>query len=186
MIPHYLVAGTCAGVITSILLQPLDLIKVRFQVQDGRNVPVQYRGVAQAAAQVWRAEGLPGFYRGLVPAAWGSGASWGLYFFFYENCKQRMTRRMETSGSPSGGVQLSTVQHMYAAWEGGTLTCLFTNPLWLVKTRLQLQTGSIGARDARNYAGMTGEARVRVPAICFLGWSVAGAHGRCCGKVLLH
>jgi solute carrier family 25 folate transporter 32 len=28
---------------------------------------------------------------------------------------------------------------MYASWEGGTITCLFTNPIWLVKTRLQLQ-----------------------------------------------
>ena len=147
--PH-LVAGTAAGVITALLLQPLDLIKVRFQVQDGVAVPMRYRGVVQAAGHIWRSEGPAGFYRGVVPAAWGSGASWGLYFFFYEGCKRRLAR----SPAGEGEQRLSTWQHMYAAWEAGTLTCLLTNPIWLVKTRLQLQTAAIGTRDARNYGGM--------------------------------
>jgi len=37
---------------------------------------------------------------------------------------------------------------MYAAWEGGTLTALLTNPLWLVKTRTPLQTEA--AANARS------------------------------------
>ena len=36
----------------------------------------------------------------------------------------------------------TTPQNMYAAWEAGTITCFLTNPIWLVKTRMQLQAGS--------------------------------------------
>lgn len=124
---HHLIAGIAGGVLTSLILHPIDLIKVRLQVQDGK----QYRGIVQAVTKTWRNEGLTGFYRGVGPACWGSGASWGLYFHFYEAAKRRMAR--------SDGAGLSTWQHIYAAWEGGTLTCLLTNPLWLIKTRMQLQ-----------------------------------------------
>ena len=160
--------GVGAGVVTSLLLHPLDVVKVRFQVQDGRSVAVRYTGVVQAAMAIWRAEGARGLYRGVVPACWGSGASWGLYFYFYEACKRRLAagvapfgvRSGDVDGNGSGGSGtrrvLSTTENMYAAWEAGTVTCCFTNPLWLVKTRLQLQDDAPGARATRSYRGMLG------------------------------
>jgi solute carrier family 25 folate transporter 32 len=95
----------------------------------------------------WRAEGARGFYRGAVPGLLGSGASWGLYFFFYEACKRRML--LPADGGAAGGgapapspAKLSTAQTLFAAWAAGSATCLFTNPLWLIKTRMALQTDS--------------------------------------------
>ena len=156
--PH-LAAGISAGVVTSLLLHPLDVVKVRFQVQDGRTVATRYTGVLQATRQIFHTEGLRGLYRGVVPACWGSGASWGFYFYFYEAAK----RRMKADGWPAhfmsrenNTTTLSMSQHMYAAWEAGTITCCFTNPLWLVKTRLQLQSGSPEMHDKQRYRGMTG------------------------------
>ncbi|KAM0916333.1 hypothetical protein ACQ4PT_010246 [Festuca glaucescens] len=37
-------------------------------------------------------------------------------------------------------VQLRPFDHLVSAAEAGALVCLFTNPIWLVKTRMQLQT----------------------------------------------
>jgi solute carrier family 25 folate transporter 32 len=89
---HHLAAGTAAGVLTALILHPIDLVKVRLQVQDGRTRAENYRGIRDAVSRIWRSEGARGFYRGVGPACWGSGASWGLYFFFYESCKRRLQR----------------------------------------------------------------------------------------------
>lgn len=139
---HFL-AGVGAGVLTSLSLHPLDLVKVKFQVQDGLLRANRYTSILGAVRTIAAEEGLRGFYRGVVPGAWGSGASWGFYFFFYEACKRRIGPGVDDRGVP---LPLSPVQHMYAAVEGGSLTCLMTNPLWLVKTRMQtLQAGSSGS-----------------------------------------
>ena len=180
MLDHHLAAGALGGVATAALLHPIDLVKVRLQVQDGSPASTQYRGLVGAVRAIAAAEGAPGFYRGLVPAMVGSGASWGLYFFFYEACKRRMLQRdaaaaaaADTLGASGPGrphrgespPRLSMLQNMYASWESGTITCLFTNPIWLVKTRLQLQRdapggggggGGTGAgAGAAPYRGMT-------------------------------
>jgi solute carrier family 25 folate transporter 32 len=144
--PH-LVAGVLSGLLTSGLLHPLDVLKTRYQVQDGLVNALRYRSLAGAVRDVLGSEGVRGFYRGMAPALLGSGASWGLYFYFYEACK----RRLRAGG---GGAPLSPAQHAYAAWEGGTVTCLFTNPVWLVKTRMQLQTGSGSGGGGGGYTSM--------------------------------
>lgn len=141
---HNLVAGAVSGVLTALILHPIDLVKVRLQVQDGRTRAENYRGIRDAVSRIWANEGVRGFYRGVGPGCWGSGASWGLYFFFYESSKRRLQRRNSQAAGPDASEaqvvpKLTPLQHVYAAWEGGTITCLFTNPIWLVKTRMQLQ-----------------------------------------------
>lgn len=138
MLNSHFIAGVSAGVLTAIALHPLDVLKVRFQVQDGVVHREQFATLRAGVAGIWRSEGVRGFYRGVVPAIWGSGAAWGLYFYFYEACKRRLKRARD------GGV-LPATHLAYAAWEGGTLTSLLTNPLWLVKTRMQLQGAGGGA-----------------------------------------
>jgi len=133
----HLIAGVTAGVLTAIALHPLDVLKVRFQVQDGLVNRVEFTSLRAGVAGIWRSEGARGFYRGVIPAMWGSGAAWGLYFYFYEACKRRLAESR-------GGGALPATHLAYAAWEGGTITSLLTNPIWLVKTRMQLQGGGAG------------------------------------------
>jgi len=145
-------AGVVAGCATAAALHPLDTLKVRLQVADGVVHAARAATLRGAAAEVWAAEGARGFYRGLAPALVGSGASWGLYFFFYEAAKRRL------AGGGGGGdgappARLSALGHAYAAWEGGTATVLLTNPVWLVKTRMQAE-GARGAGGAAPYAGL--------------------------------
>ncbi|KAH7513346.1 hypothetical protein FEM48_Zijuj12G0190300 [Ziziphus jujuba var. spinosa] len=72
-------AGAIAGGISRTVTSPLDVIKIRFQVQleptsswalVRKNLPLQskYTGMLQATKDIFREEGLPGFWRGNVPA----------------------------------------------------------------------------------------------------------------------
>ncbi|XP_054824089.1 folate transporter 1, chloroplastic isoform X1 [Prosopis cineraria] len=126
-------AGAVAGFATVAVMHPLDVVRTRFQVNDGR-VPLvpSYKNTAHAIFTIARSEGLRGLYAGLLPAVLGSTISWSLYFYFYDKAKQRYARNREEKLSPG--------YHLASAAEAGTLVCLCTNPVWLVKTRMQLQT----------------------------------------------
>ncbi|CAA0834028.1 Folate transporter 1- chloroplastic, partial [Striga hermonthica] len=99
-----------------------------------------YKNTPHALFAIARTEGLRGLYAGFYPAVLGSTISWGLYFYFYNKAKQRYLRNRE---------ELRPFLHLASAAEAGGLVCLCTNPIWLVKTRLHLQT----PRQARSYSG---------------------------------
>ncbi|XP_015889865.3 folate transporter 1, chloroplastic isoform X2 [Ziziphus jujuba] len=125
-------AGAVAGFATVAAMHPLDVVRTRFQVNDGRlsNLPT-YKNTAHAIFTIARLEGLRGLYAGFYPAVLGSTLSWGLYFFFYDRAKQRYSKNREEKLSPG--------HHLASAAEAGALVSFCTNPVWLVKTRLQLQ-----------------------------------------------
>ncbi|VFQ64659.1 unnamed protein product [Cuscuta campestris] len=72
-------AGAISGAISRTVTSPLDVIKTRFQVQLEPTVqwallhknihsPSKYTGMVQAAKNIFREEGLLGFWRGNIPA----------------------------------------------------------------------------------------------------------------------
>uniref|UniRef100_A0A2P2J464 Folate transporter 1ic isoform X2 n=1 Tax=Rhizophora mucronata TaxID=61149 RepID=A0A2P2J464_RHIMU len=137
-------AGAVAGFATVAAMHPLDVVRTRFQVNDGRmsNLPT-YNNTVHAVYAIARSEGLKGLYSGFFPAVLGSTASWGLYFFFYDRAKQRYAKNRDKKLSPG--------LHLASAAEAGALVCLCTNPIWLVKTRLQLQTP---LHQTQRYSGL--------------------------------
>lgn len=133
---EHLVAGISGGVTSTLILHPLDLIKIRFAVNDGRTAAVpQYRGLGSAFTTIFRQEGFRGLYKGVTPNVWGSGSSWGLYFMFYNTIKTFIQ-------GGNAALPLGPTMHMLAAAQSGALTLVLTNPIWVVKTRLCLQYGS--------------------------------------------
>ncbi|KHG09329.1 Mitochondrial folate transporter/carrier [Gossypium arboreum] len=134
-------AGAVAGFATVAAMYPLDIVRTRFQVNDGRvtNFPA-YKNTAHAIFTITRLEGLKGLYAGFLPAVLGSTVSWGLYFFFYGRAKQRYSKNREE--------KLSSGHHLASAAEAGALVSLCTNPIWLIKTRLQLQNPLHQSRHA--------------------------------------
>ncbi|KAI5418475.1 Folate transporter 1 [Lathyrus oleraceus] len=138
------IAGAAAGFATVAVMHPLDVVRTRFQVNDGRvsHLP-GYKNTAHAIFTITRSEGLRGLYAGFLPGVLGSTISWGLYFFFYDKAKQRYARSREEKLSPG--------LHLASAAEAGALVCFCTNPVWLVKTRLQLQTP---LHQTRPYSGL--------------------------------
>uniref|UniRef100_A0A453HAZ5 Mitochondrial folate transporter/carrier n=1 Tax=Aegilops tauschii subsp. strangulata TaxID=200361 RepID=A0A453HAZ5_AEGTS len=152
-------AGATAGFATVATFHPLDVVRTRFQVSGGRGLSdlPPYRNTGHAVYTIARSEGLRGLYAGFYPAVLGSTVSWGLYFFFYNRAKQRYLQEKD--------VQLRPFDHLASAAEAGALVCLFTNPIWLVKTRMQLQTpghtssySGFSARCFENYSERGGMA----------------------------
>ncbi|KAG7459309.1 hypothetical protein MATL_G00209240 [Megalops atlanticus] len=65
-------AGSAAGMVTRALISPLDVIKIRFQLQieqvSSRHPQGKYWGLWQASRCILAEEGLPAFWKGHVPA----------------------------------------------------------------------------------------------------------------------
>ncbi|XP_074842918.1 solute carrier family 25 member 32 isoform X1 [Carettochelys insculpta] len=141
-----LVAGLSGGVISTLVLHPLDLVKIRFAVSDGLELRPKYTGILNCLTTVWKQEGLQGLYKGVTPNMWGAGASWGLYFFFYNAIKAYKEERKLKS--------LGATEHLVSAAEAGVMTLCITNPIWVTKTRLVLQYDAGIDSSNHRYKGM--------------------------------
>ena len=100
---EHAMGGISGGVVSTLVLHPLDLIKIRFAgknfimafiallatfltcvcstVDDGKaaNRP-SYSNIRHAFKSIYIQEGFRGFYKGVTPNVIGGGVSWGLYF----------------------------------------------------------------------------------------------------------
>ncbi|KAI7842493.1 hypothetical protein COHA_003847 [Chlorella ohadii] len=172
------VAGGIAGAITATVVCPLDVLKTRLQVQ-GKAGAAMYRGVggeylikalhpppnpipAAAACQLGAASGAARLaaasqysYEAVAQALL---PNWAVYFTAYERLKQAIGARVAPQWSSSAAV------HMAAAAGAGAATMLITNPLWVIKTRLQTQNMGIRMGASGNPALYRGtiDALVRI------------------------
>ncbi|XP_076868469.1 solute carrier family 25 member 32b [Brachyhypopomus gauderio] len=140
----HLAAGLSGGVVSTMVLHPLDLVKIRFAVSDGLELRPKYHGIRHCLRTIWQQEGLAGLYQGVTPNVWGAGASWGLYFLFYNAIKAYAKEGRQT--------ELSATEHLVAAAEAGAMTLCLTNPIWVTKTRLVLQYST--DPNTKPYKGM--------------------------------
>lgn len=109
-----------------------------------------------------RHEGVLALYQGWVPAVTGSSVSWGGYFYFYERLKRALVdHRTETRGSTVPAAQVLTpLDNFVLACGAGGVMVAITNPIWLIKTRMQLQMKRIGElHNIQPYRGMWDAAR---------------------------
>lgn len=99
---------------------------------------------AGGLSKILRDEGARGLYRGLNPTLFALLPNWAVYFTVYERLKSAVGMRLSPNSSTGPGV------HMIAAAGAGAATMLITNPLWVVKTRLQTQTLGISMGSKNN------------------------------------
>ncbi|KAI8126940.1 hypothetical protein FF38_03247 [Lucilia cuprina] len=89
-----LVNGCMAGVISKVVVYPLDFIKKRLQLQGfqesrktfGRNQKCS--NIKECVRVTLREEGVMGFYKGMYPTLFKSGLTTALYFSFYDIFKE--------------------------------------------------------------------------------------------------
>jgi solute carrier family 25 folate transporter 32 len=150
---NHLLAGAIGGLGSTAVLYPLDLIRTRYQVNDGQGRVPTYSSFRHAVTSIVKQEGLAGLYRGFIPAALGSTIAWGSYFYFYTAAKSRYTKWQGYEDES----ELSSTYNGAAALEAGIITLLFTNPLWVMKTRLQVNLPfHRGNTHAEPYKGLAG------------------------------
>ena len=129
-------------------------------------------GIASSLRSIFAAEGVAGLYRGLTPTLAALLPNWAVYFTTYDRLKSRIgdaaaERGWVVAGAPSPpspspsppslldleaakrAAQHHPAVHCAAACGAGGATLLVTNPLWVVKTRLQTQHLNLAIGGAR-------------------------------------
>ncbi|CAH0482038.1 unnamed protein product [Peronospora belbahrii] len=134
----YLGAGMIAEAFSCVLWVPIDVIKERMQVQ----VPPQdasknmrktyYRNTLDAVQTIARTERLGGLYKGYFATLFSFGPFSALYFMFYENAKAFAQKQLDLQELPAHYT-------LGSAAVAGAMASFLTNPLDLIKLRLQVQ-----------------------------------------------
>eukprot|EP00961_Rhodomonas_salina_P010777 144309-Rhodomonas_salina.2 len=104
----------------------------------------KYSGTAHALTSIVRDDGVGALYAGLAPNLLGQTASWGCFFWTHARLKG-MVRAAKEEGfaQDSRGLyraELSFGERLGCSAGAGVVTATATQPVWVVKTRLQLQT----------------------------------------------
>ncbi|OTB07353.1 hypothetical protein M426DRAFT_318045 [Hypoxylon sp. CI-4A] len=166
--PH-LVAGGVGGMTAAVLTAPLDVLKTRLQsdfyqaqlraareatsgqarLGPWRSAVYHMQETLQILRDVHRLEGWRALFKGLGPNLIGVVPARSINFYAYGTGKRAYSQW--TGSSPD-----NPVIHLASAVTAGIATGTATNPIWLVKTRLQLdknnaeRKGDVSARRYRN------------------------------------
>jgi hypothetical protein len=113
--------GTAASALSTVACSPLDVLKTQFQVAGSK---IGYRDLVRT---VVKQQGYSGFYKGLV-----STLSTRPVFYTIMYPLKEEFEKYQITGYSSADKVLSSA---FAGWGGITAT----NPLWVLKTRMQTQ-----------------------------------------------
>jgi len=128
------VAGGAGGCMGALLTCPLEVVKTRFQALHTLPLtakPAYVPSFVYAFKIIVEREGIKGLFRGLVPNLVGVAPSRAIYFGVYSVVKAKAIN--------AGTAESSTV-HLISAVIAGAAVCTTTSPIWLIKTRMQLQS----------------------------------------------
>ncbi|KAG0225144.1 mitochondrial carrier domain-containing protein [Mortierella sp. GBAus27b] len=142
------IAGANAGIVATACTYPFDLLRTRFAVQ--RDV---YTGVLQACRHIYRADGIPGFYRGMAPSLIQVIPYMGIMFGSYDTLKRIASWLKDKDNveppyskhsdqKPSvktAGQFLLGLEDMICGALSGVISKTGVYPLDMVRKRLQIQ-----------------------------------------------
>ena len=136
------ISGACAGLVSSVVTCPLDVIKTRLQVRpeastSGSITHGGFDNVTTVIRKIWTEDGLRGFYRGLGPTVIGYLPTWAIYFCVYDAGKKFFGEHTALSHMHPFAT------HIASAMLAGATSTTCTSPMWVVKTRTMLQTASV-------------------------------------------
>jgi hypothetical protein len=157
----HLAAGLVAEAASCVLWVPIDVIKVRMQVQ--KKSPSSrrlYTNAFDAMRHIVRTEGLHGLYRGYGATLTTFGPFSGLYFVIYEKLKSLASTTTTTttlplpsssssSSSSSTSSSLSSSSLVICASLAAAAASFLTSPLDLIRLRMQVSR-EIEAKNDQN------------------------------------
>ncbi|KAL0488358.1 solute carrier family 25 member [Acrasis kona] len=137
-------AGGFSGCAGATVTQPLDVLKTRLQSslkQEQHKVAFGTRTI-HGLSTTFRKEGVPGLFRGLIPNLMGVVPSRAIYFYSYETTKDLLLTKYNVRSD-------SALVPTLAAASAGIIVPAVMNPLFLVKTRVQID--SAGSKNVNGY-----------------------------------
>ena len=130
-----------AGTVASCITNPLEVVKTQLQSSNAEILNAKGNPI-EVAKRIFVQDGVCGFFRGLPPTLVGIIPSRSAYFYVYQRTKKFLSPRFK-EGSPGNAL----VAGFVAGITGNTLT----NPIWMVRTRMQLLIDQ--AAGQRQYTG---------------------------------
>ncbi|ODV96000.1 hypothetical protein PACTADRAFT_75189 [Pachysolen tannophilus NRRL Y-2460] len=154
-IPKEVICGVTAGSITTFITHPLDLIKIRLQLDEVSKTQSEsfnkiFKDVLKNSTDPTSNKLkinllMKDLYRGIIPNLIGNTTAWGFYFMFYRIykdlthkvvLKNRGINNDDIFGKQLRDNQLSSHHYLISAFAAGFTTSAITNPLWVLKTRI--------------------------------------------------
>ncbi|XP_037293072.1 mitochondrial carrier protein Rim2 isoform X2 [Manduca sexta] len=168
----HLVAGGVAGTAGAVVTCPLEVVKTRLQSSKGVGVPpsqpppsdsasnakkicskipkhqvqqcaraghartASRMSLIQCIRHIVQTEGPRALFKGLGPNIVGVAPSRAIYFCTYSQAKAILNQHIPPD---------TPIVHLSAASAAGFVSCTMTNPIWFVKTRLQLDGQNVTA-----------------------------------------
>lgn len=149
--------GAISGAVGATLVYPVDLVKTRMQNQrNGKgDIGRLYKHSSDCFVKVIKGEGPLGLYRGLCPQLVGVAPEKAIKLSVNDLMRSVLRRKSDNS--------LTLVREAIAGGCAGACQVVFTNPLEIVKIRLQVQgeqlssgATSKGALSIVRQLGLTG------------------------------
>ncbi|XP_072036660.1 solute carrier family 25 member 36-A-like isoform X2 [Amphiura filiformis] len=125
------------GTVGALITCPLEVVKTRLQASTSRAKLAKVSGSKRSAGVIFalrhivKSEGIGALFRGLGPNLLGIAPSRAIYFGAYARGKSFFNSTFKPE---------SPQVHLCSAGFAGFTACTITNPIWFVKTRLQLDT----------------------------------------------
>jgi len=147
----YFMSGMFAETISCLIYVPVDVIKERRQVQNTVKY-FAYKNDLDAIKTIIKQEGVRGYYKAYGATVFSFGPMSAFYFMFYEYFKGYFVRndaktyiqRVKKEGLDelkNIKLDISFTQSILCSAIAGSLASIITNPLDLVKLRMQVQRG---------------------------------------------
>jgi hypothetical protein len=130
---HYqLFLGASSSALSTILTNPIDVIKCRLQLQDGKKG--HYSGMIQGTIRMLKEEGIASLYKGLEPALWRSATYSAVRLGLYENLRDDLFGKLWNNGF---------IVKVSAGITAGAIASAFGNPFELIKVRMQAKDSAV-------------------------------------------
>jgi len=127
----HLVAGGMGGMFGAILTCPLEVIKTRLQSKAQAVERRVGHGVLSIGTAILRNDGILGFWKGLGPMLAGVVPARAVYFAAYDFVKGTINEQRQSEDAAT---------HLISAICAGATTNVLINPIWVIKTRMQLNS----------------------------------------------
>ncbi|EFJ36769.1 hypothetical protein SELMODRAFT_33390, partial [Selaginella moellendorffii] len=137
-------AGGCAGVLTTVVAYPFEVVKTRIQVSSDAKT-----SALKLTRDMWVREGGLSLYRGLLPSVMGIFPYAGFDFAMYETLKKGILER----GLIDSDSKYAPLVHMGCGIVSASIGTTLVYPLHVVRTRLQAQS-TVANGSEELYKGM--------------------------------
>eukprot|EP01095_Lingulamoeba_sp_RSL-Kostka_P011206 TRINITY_DN41_c2_g1_i1.p1 TRINITY_DN41_c2_g1~~TRINITY_DN41_c2_g1_i1.p1 ORF type:complete len:324 (-),score=82.65 TRINITY_DN41_c2_g1_i1:1251-2222(-) len=127
----YFVSGFIAEMFGALVWTPMDLMKQRLQIMSNT---AKKPSLIELANSIMKTDGFFGMFRGFTAGILVYGPFVGVYFTVYENYKKILKKRLNLVNDSD----MSLINCFIGGGIAGSSAALITNPLDVVKTKLQI------------------------------------------------